>query len=268
MKKTRLDPHQRFNPSSSEELGRYLEAFRRWRKFSQSSLAEDSGSSLRHFGRFLRGQDSPVNSDVLIRACSALDLELQIVSPERTPWDGEREDERPWASSERTDWAVHRDLVDWFEAELGCDVTLDACASSDNAHRKKWIGADEDCRKLSWAKKAFPCAAWMNPPFGSDIESFLQAAHCNAVSDDWIVGVFLPLRPSTQWWGNWVEDVANKVWPMEGRVKLECPGRTNTSSCPFEPCIAIYEPSRPIFRTEYLRKSQPEGWSGWRSHAA
>ena len=95
--------------------------------------------------------------------------------------------------SSKTDlWETPQDFFDMLDAEFG--FTLDAAADAQNHKCPRYYTREQDGLKQPW-----PGAVWCNPPYGRQIDKWVQkASYENAVNNNTIV-MLLPARTDTRW---------------------------------------------------------------------
>lgn len=149
-------------------------------------------------------------------------------------------------SSARSDWrtppALWRPLVEEF------GITLDVCASPENAIVPRYIGPGHhdpilrDALFCEWGKGE---VCFMNPPYsrdqGIDIAPFVEAAQDASASN--IVIALLPARTDTRWWHAEVMR-ADEVRLIPHRITFLLPdGTPAPSGAAFPSAVVIWRPT-------------------------
>lgn len=119
-------------------------------------------------------------------------------------------------SSKSVEWSTPQDLFDHLHREFR--FGLDVCANSRNAKCPAFIDKDADTLATPWADRIDPgTAAWMNPPWGRGIGSFLQRAFEESNRSHCVCVCLVPAATDTQWWRTWVW-MASEVRLIVGRL--------------------------------------------------
>lgn len=152
-------------------------------------------------------------------------------------------------SSAKQDWETPKALFDELDKEF--HFTLDAAAVASNAKVPLYLGPDRERPELRdidgepWQDRLrvayrslpiLPRIAWLNPPYGRDIGSFLASARRN-VADGWTVVALMPARTDTAWFHDHVLHRAD-IRFVRGRVRFV----GAAASAPFPSMIVIWRP--------------------------
>lgn len=131
--------------------------------------------------------------------------------------------------SSKTDlWSTPQNFFDAYNETYKFD--LDVCASPENAKCKKYFTKADDGLKQNWSG-----VCWMNPPYGREINKWVQKAYESATENGAIVVCLLPARTDTRWWHDYC--VKGKVTFVRGRLKFG--GSSN--SAPFPSAVVVFE---------------------------
>ena len=137
-------------------------------------------------------------------------------------------------SSQRDDWATPRWLFDRLDSEFG--FTLDPCATRENATCPRFYTPAEDGLRQSWRGSVF-----VNPPYGGQIERWIQKAHESACENGATVCLLLPSRTDTRWFHRFALPFASELRFFRGRLRFE--GAKH--SAPFPSVLVVFRPSLP-----------------------
>ncbi|MDQ3831742.1 MAG: phage N-6-adenine-methyltransferase [Candidatus Tectomicrobia bacterium] len=131
--------------------------------------------------------------------------------------------------SDTDQWSTPDELFASLNDEFG--FTLDVCADESNAKCAHYLTKEMDGLKHKWTG-----TCWMNPPYGSEIDRWVQKAY-EASLYGAIVVCLLPARVDTRWWHNYVT-LASEIRYLKGRIKFG--GQTN--SAPFPSAVVMFRP--------------------------
>lgn len=133
-------------------------------------------------------------------------------------------------SSEKMDWGTPRDLAARMVAKYG--ITLDVCASPENAVVPKYFTYNQDGLAQFWDKEV----CWMNPPYGKELPLWIDKAVRSARNGATVV-CLVPARTDTKWWRQLV-DAGAEIQFLPGRLKFM--GAENPA--PFPSAIVVLRP--------------------------
>jgi phage N-6-adenine-methyltransferase len=105
---------------------------------------------------------------------------------------------RALLSSKATTYGTPVSLYSWLDRQFR--FTVDVAALPSNAKCARFWSPKENGLAQSWEGET----AWMNPPFGRDIGSWLEKARDEAVHERALVVQLLPARVDTSWWRTFV----------------------------------------------------------------
>jgi phage N-6-adenine-methyltransferase len=128
--------------------------------------------------------------------------------------------------SEKMDWGTPQELFDRLNQEF--HFTLDVCALPENAKCKHFFSPSEDGLSQKWNG-----ACWMNPPYGREIEKWMQKALRESERGATVV-CLVPARTDTEWWHKYA--LQGEIRFIRGRVKFQ--GASATA--PFPSAIVIF----------------------------
>jgi phage N-6-adenine-methyltransferase len=129
-------------------------------------------------------------------------------------------------SSKSDNWATPQDFYDSLNAEFG--LTVDVCASADNAKCETYFTKEQDGLKQIWTG-----VVWCNPPYGREIGKWIKKAYQTAARGHTVV-MLIPARTDTAYWHDYV--VYGEVRFIRGRLKFG--GHKN--SAPFPSAVVIF----------------------------
>jgi phage N-6-adenine-methyltransferase len=128
--------------------------------------------------------------------------------------------------SEKMDWATPQELFDRLNQEFY--FTLDVCALPENAKCKRYFSPKEDGLQQKWTG-----VCWMNPPYGREIEQWMQKALQESERGATVV-CLVPARTDTEWWHKYA--LHGEIRFIRGRVKFQGANAT----APFPSAIVIF----------------------------
>lgn len=136
-------------------------------------------------------------------------------------------------SSRETEWSTPQHLFDQLNAEFG-PFDLDAAASEYNHKCLAYYDKNTDALSVEeWNGKRI----WLNPPYGRDLGKWVEKAEEQAHIYGKLIVLLLPARTDTRWWHKYVEDDAEEVRFIKGRLKF---GGAK-SSAPFPSVIVVFD---------------------------
>jgi phage N-6-adenine-methyltransferase len=128
--------------------------------------------------------------------------------------------------SEKLDWGTPQELFDRLNQEF--HFTLDVCALPKNAKCKRFFSPLEDGLSQKWSG-----VCWMNPPYGREIEKWMQKALQESERGATVV-CLVPARTDTEWWHKYA--LHGEIRFIRGRVKFQGANAT----APFPSAIVIF----------------------------
>ena len=128
--------------------------------------------------------------------------------------------------SERLDWGTPQELFDKLNEEF--HFTLDVCALPGNAKCRKYFSPHEDGLSQKWSG-----VCWMNPPYGREIEKWMQKA-CRESERGATVVCLVPAHTDTEWWHKYA--LQGEIRFLRGRVRFQGANAT----APFPSAIVIF----------------------------
>ena len=134
-------------------------------------------------------------------------------------------------SSERPDWETPPEIYDPLDAEF--HFTLDVCASPQTAKCDRYFTPDDDGLSRGWSG-----VCWMNPPYGSEIRSWVSKAYFYADEGCATVVCLVPARTDTAWWHDYCAK-ADEIRFLRGRVRFLLDGE-RLQSAPFPSAVVIF----------------------------
>lgn len=132
-------------------------------------------------------------------------------------------------SSDLNDWETPQWLFDLLNTEF--KFILDVCANEKNAKCKKFFSEKDNGLEQRWSGRC-----WMNPPYGSAIQAWVQKAK-NESNKGTTVVCLVPARTDTAWW--WENCIYGEVRFLKGRLKFG----NGANAAPFPSAVVIFGPS-------------------------
>ena len=132
-------------------------------------------------------------------------------------------------SSNKEDWETPPDLFAKLDKEFHFD--LDACALPINAKCKKYYTPDINGLLQDWKG-----CVWYNPPYGREINKWVQKAKEEHEKNGTKVVMLLPARTDTKWFHDYIYGNC-EIRFLKGRLKFV--GAKN--GAPFPSMIAIFK---------------------------
>lgn len=130
-------------------------------------------------------------------------------------------------------WSTPRSIFDPLNEEFGFD--LDVCAEAWNAKCPEYFSPEDDGLQMRWRGKA-----WMNPPFGREIETWIRKAWEESRKGATVV-CLVPARTDTGWWHDFC--LRGEVRFIRGRIWFKGPdGKTGRPR--FGSAIIVFRPPR------------------------
>lgn len=119
-------------------------------------------------------------------------------------------------SSKKTDWETPDDF--FAKLDRMYHFTLDVCATKKNAKCKQYYTPKQDAFTQSWTGRI-----WMNPPYGRQIDKWIQRAWLAAITGEAeIVVCLLPARTDTRWFHDYIcTSTAVKIEYIRGRLQFK-----------------------------------------------
>ena len=109
------------------------------------------------------------------------------------------------------EWETPQDLFDKLDAEF--HFTLDVCAKPENAKCERYFTIKENGLTQKWEG-----SCWMNPPYGTAINHWVQKAYISAIHGVTTVAL-LPVRSDTRWFHDFIYH-KHEIRCLKGRLKF------------------------------------------------
>lgn len=113
-----------------------------------------------------------------------------------------------------SDWATPKELFDEIDKEF--HFTLDVCASDWNKKCERYFSEKENGLAQDWGKEI----CFMNPPYGKEIEKWMEKAYTSALKGATIV-CLVPAATDTKWWHEYA--MKGEIRFLRGRPRFETP---------------------------------------------
>ena len=128
----------------------------------------------------------------------------------------------------------------FYEAReiTGVYPQLDVCANKKNTKCERYFSKKQNGLKQEWNEDF-----WMNPPF-SNLYGWTAKAYREHRKHNVNGVLFVPLRPSAEWWKDNIKGKA-KVYFVDNRIKfLDGNNKEVKDPCMFEMCILHFAKER------------------------
>jgi len=124
---------------------------------------------------------------------------------------------KSWFTSEKDNWETPNWLFQILDSfyEFDCDV----CSNEYNALCKKYFTIENSCLRNFWYNTNF-----MNPPYGSEIKSFILKAHEQYHLFDKKTIALLPARTDTKWFHNYIYNKTEIIF-IKNRLQYKIMGK-------------------------------------------
>jgi phage N-6-adenine-methyltransferase len=121
-------------------------------------------------------------------------------------------------ASQEPDWETPPEVFLPIDKAFG-GFTWDVCATPENAKCAAFYSPEHDTLSAEWHWRG---DCWMNPPYGADIEYFLNKAYQTAHFETGRVVCLLPDNTSSEWWRLFCQPWPFLFWPE--RIQFIHPG--------------------------------------------
>lgn len=145
-------------------------------------------------------------------------------------------------SSKDMTWETPIELFNKLNDEF--NFTLDVCALKETAKCDKFFSPEIDGLKQDWSNNV----CWMNPPYGRQIQLWLEKAYNESLKDSTTVVCLIPSRTDTKYWHNYCMN-ASEIRFIKGRLKFG----NSKNSAPFPSAIIIFNGNNDLKIKTYLR---------------
>lgn len=145
-------------------------------------------------------------------------------------------------SSKDMTWETPIELFNKLNDEF--NFTLDVCALKETAKCDKFFTPEIDGLKQDWSNNV----CWMNPPYGRQIQLWLEKAYNESLKDNTTVVCLIPSRTDTKYWHNYCMN-ASEIRFIKGRLKFG----NSKNSAPFPSAIIIFNGNNDLKIKTYLR---------------
>ncbi len=145
-------------------------------------------------------------------------------------------------SSKDMTWETPIELFNKLNDEF--NFTLDVCALKETAKCDKFFTPEIDGLKQDWSNNV----CWMNPPYGRQIQLWLEKAYNESLKDSTTVVCLIPSRTDTKYWHNYCMN-ASEIRFIKGRLKFG----NSKNSAPFPSAIIIFNGNNDLKIKTYLR---------------
>lgn len=152
-------------------------------------------------------------------------------------------------SSRSEEWATPHDF--FLTLDRRFHFTLDPCATPHNAKCKRFFMKKDNGLEQDWSRDR----VFMNPPYGKQIGLWMKKAKAEAAKGALIV-CLVHARTDTRWWHEHVENDADEIYFVRGRLKFVS-GGNGSMSAPFPSALVVYLPRTPqiqLHKSSTLRR--------------
>lgn len=185
----------------------------RWLKANESVLGFQKRS-----GQKMMDAASKCAVDYAFDEAGAIEFSRQM-------WDNDTQTAN-YRSSADDRWETPQDLFDELHREFR--FQLDVCANSATAKCKRFFTKQHDGLAQEWTG-----VCWMNPPYGSTIDKWVEKARTSAEAGAVVVAL-VPARTDTEWW--WNNCLHAEIRFLKGRLRFGGSGW----NAPFPTAIVIF----------------------------
>lgn len=113
-------------------------------------------------------------------------------------------------SDRRTDWETPPEIFEPLDREF--HFGLDVCASTENRKCSKFYSIEENSLAQPWQG-----ICWMNPPYGKNMQWWIQKAYDSAKSGQATVVCLIPVRSNNEWWSLCIQ---GEIWFVRKKIKF------------------------------------------------
>lgn len=132
----------------------------------------------------------------------------------------------------RTPEALYRALNQEF------DFTIDAAADDGNAKCDRFLDSERDALGIRWGDERVFC----NPPYGRDLDQWVEKAAIEAQDHGALVVMVLPARTGNIWFHKWCLP-HGEVRFIRGRLNFSL-GGAHSMRAPFDSMVVVFRPYR------------------------
>ena len=146
-------------------------------------------------------------------------------------------------SSNKQDWATPQSFVDLVSAHFRIPFDIDVCAEALTTKCPIYFDKTQNALSLPWNGNC-----WMNPPYGSELPTWLEYAYEQSQTTGATVVCLVPARTDTRWFHEYA--CKGSIVFLEGRIPFEQQGKIQGS--PAFPSMLVfynYTPTLPPFST-------------------
>ena len=133
-------------------------------------------------------------------------------------------------SSKSNEWDTPQDFYDKLNKEF--EFNLDPCSTHDNAKCEKHFTQKEDGLLQDWGGHI----VFMNPPYGRNINKWVQKAYEESKKPDITVVCLIPARTDTSYWHDYIFGKAADIRFIRGRLKFG----NSKNAAPFPSAVIVF----------------------------
>lgn len=138
-------------------------------------------------------------------------------------------------TSTTAEWATPQAFFDELNAEF--NFTLDPCATSENANCARYFTKEDDGLAQSWSGERVFC----NPPYGRDINKWVEKAHNEAVRGGAFVVMLIPARTDTRYFHDYIYG-KHEIRFIRGRLHFN----ESKTAAPFPSMVVIMQNAKEV----------------------
>lgn len=131
--------------------------------------------------------------------------------------------------SESNEWATPQDFFDELDKEF--HFTLDPCSTEENHKCDKYYTKETDGLSQNWGGER----AFVNPPYGKDINKWVEKCYREGTKDNTLVVMLIPSRTDTRYFHDYIYQRC-EIRFVKGRLKFG----DGKASAPFPSMLVIY----------------------------
>jgi len=135
-----------------------------------------------------------------------------------------------------TEWGTPRAFMDWLDVEKGFKPNLDPAASIRNTKAPHFYSEEDDGLSKPWHGHV-----WLNPPYGSEIGSWVEKC-AEEIKSDLVKSIYVlvPARTDTKWFHEIVMPHAYIVYLIKGRFNFVGEEAADRANAPFPSMLIVY----------------------------
>ena len=126
----------------------------------------------------------------------------------------------------------------WMEEEKSWIPNLDAAASVRNTKAPHFYSKTDDGLSKAWYGNV-----WLNPPFGTEIGSWLEKCAEEIKTNPLVKSIYvlIPARTDTKWFHEIVVPTATRIYLIKGRFNFRFDAAIAGANAPFPSMLVIWD---------------------------